>query len=190
MMNKNDRNKKRQQRFIKVLSRKMAKAGFECQMSDNHFVVSKEGKPFEIRIGKALNWGRRRVHFSLDFALQDMDKVQQQGLMWLTSECNNHSDYTTTHLWNDHFSCCVVSSIRSAKEFLHEFDFAYEQIGITFNNLVANYPNIKEQFQLQPERRRIGFLADRYQDEDNLEMCKLVARTNITFANENKTERL
>ena len=183
-MNKNNRNMKRQQRFIKVLSRKMAKAGFECQMSDNHFVVSKEGKPFEIRIGKALNWGRRRVHFSLEFALQDMDKVQQQGLMWLTSECNNHSDYTTTHLWNDHFSCCVVSSIRSAKDFLREFDFAYEQIGITFNNLVANYPNIQEQFQLQPERRRIGFLADRYQDEDNLETCKLVARTNITFANE------
>lgn len=168
----------------------MTKAGFECDFHNNHFVITRDGKPFEVQFMNAEGWRRHRVQFHLSFALEDMDKVQQQGLMWLTSECNNHSDYATTHLWSDHFSCCVVSSIRSAKDFLREFDFAYEQIGITFNNLVANYSNIQEQFKLQPERRRIGFLADRYQDEDNLETCKLVAQTNNTFANENKTERL
>ena len=189
-MKHNNRNIRKEQRFKKEVIRRMTKAGFECDMQDNHFIITKDGKPFEVQFLDAEGWRKRRVHFHLNFALEGMDKVQPQGLMWLTSECNNHSDYTTTHLWSDHFSCRVETTVRSAKEFIHEFDFAYEQIGITFNNLAANFSNIQEQFKLQPERRRIGFLADRYQDEENLDACKLVAQTNNTFANENKTNRL
>lgn len=186
-MNKNDRSMKRQQRFIKMVSRRMTKAGFECQMMDGHFIVSKDGKPFEVKIWDAPGWGKRRVHFNLNFAFEDMNKVQTQGLMWLTSECNNHSDYATTRLWSDHFSCCVETTVRSAKEFVREFGFAYKQIGITYNNMVANYPNIKEQFKEQPERRPIGFLADRYiAGEEKNDACKLVAQTYSTFAVENK----
>lgn len=177
---------KRQQRFIKMVSRRMTKAGFECQVMDGHFIVSKDGKPFEVKIWDAPGWGKRRVHFNLNFAFEDMNKVQTQGLMWLTSECNNHSDYATTRLWSDHFSCCVETTVRSAKEFVREFGFAYKQIGITYNNLVANYANIKEQFKEQPERRPIGFLADRYMaEEEKNDVCKLVAQTYSTFAAEN-----
>lgn len=57
-MNKNDRNMKRQQRFIKVVSRRMAKAGFECQMKDNHFVVIKDEIPSRWRCGMFLDGER------------------------------------------------------------------------------------------------------------------------------------
>ena len=181
---------RKEQGFKKEVIRRMTKAGFECDMQGNHFVITKDGKPFEVRFHGAEGWRKYRVHFHLSFALEGMEKVQPQGLIWLTSECNNHSDYTTTHLWSDHFSCRVETTVRSLKEFVREFDFAYKQIDITFNNLAANFSNIQEQFRLQPERRRIGFLADRYQDEENIEACKLVAQTNNTFANENKTKRV
>lgn len=182
---------KRQQRFIKLVSRRMDKAGFECSIQDNQFFITKDGKPFEVKIGDAPGWGNHRVHFNLCFAFEDMDKVQQQGLTWLVSECNNHSDYAITRFWDDHFSCCMETTVRSAKDFVREFCFAYKQIGITFQNLSANYANIMEQYWMQPERRPIGFLADRYMSEkEKSEACKLVAQTNNTFANENKTERL
>lgn len=174
----------REQRFIKIVSRRMAKAGFECKMVDDHFIVIKDGKPFEVEMWNTPGWGRRRVHFNLSFAFEDMGKVRQEALMWLVSESNNHSDYATTHLWNDHFSCCVETSVRTAKEFEREFRFAYKQIGITYKNLIANYSKIKDKFRV---RRPIGFMADRNMEEMKKENeCKLVAQTYTTFAGENK----
>lgn len=171
---------KREQRFIKIVSRRMAKAGFECKMVDDHFIVIKDGKPFEVEMWNTPGWGRRRVHFNLSFAFEDMGKVRQEALMWLVSESNNHSGYATTHLWNDHFSCCVETSVRTAKEFEREFRFAYKQIGITYKNLIANYSKIKDKFRV---RRPIGFMADRDMEEMKKEnACKLVAQTYTTFA--------
>ena len=178
---------KRKQRFIKVISRRMTKAGFECKMLDNHFIVIKDGRPFEVEIWDIPGWGRRRVHFNLSFAFNDMDKVMPEGLMWLASESNNHSAYTTTRLLRDHFSCCVETSMCSAKEFMREFVFAYKQIGITYKDLTTNYNRIKEEFREPPVPRPIGFLADRYMDEvAKMYECELVAQTYITFADENK----
>ena len=178
---------KREQRFIKVVSRKMAKAGFECQMKDNHFIVIKDGMPFEVEMWNVPGWGKRRVHFNLSFACEGMEQVKIEGLMWLTSECNNHSDYTTTRFLRDHFSCCVETTVRTAKEFVREFAFASKQLGFTFQNLNANYSNIREKFADQPARRPIGFLADRYMaEEEKNDACKLVAQTYSTFAAENK----
>ena len=188
-MNKNNMNMKRQQRFIKVVSRRMAKAGFECKMVDNHFIVMMDGKPFEVEMWDTPGWGRRRVHFNLSFAFDEMDKVMLEGLVWLTSECNNHSDYTVTRYMRDHFTCCVETTVRSSKEFVREFAFASKQIGFTYQNLAANYGKIKEQFREQPVRP-IGFLADRYMaKEENNEVCKLVAQTYTTFAGENKRNK-
>ena len=68
-MNKNDMNMKRQQRFIKVVSRRMAKAGFECKMVDNHFIVIMDGKPFEVGhawLGKAQGAFQPELRFRRD----------------------------------------------------------------------------------------------------------------------------
>ena len=180
-------NVKREQRFFRVVSRRMAKAGFECKMADNHFIVIKDGQPFEVEMWDTPGWGRRRVHFNLSFAFDDMDKVMPEGLMWLASESNNHSDYTTTRLLRNRFTCCVETSVRSAKEFVREFVFAYKQIGITYMDLTINYNRIKEEFREPTVPRPIGFLVDRYMDEvAKMYECELAAQTYTTFANENK----
>lgn len=188
-MNKNNMNMKREQRFIKMVSRRMTKAGFECKMVEDHFIVIKDGKPFEVEMWNTPGWGKRRVHFHLTFAFEDMGKVMPEALMWLVSESNNHNDYATTRLLRDHFSCCVETSVRTAKEFVREFGFAYWQIGNAYQDLVANCNKIKNEFWEQPVRRPIGFLADRYMEEaEKMNACKLVAQSYTTFAGANKTK--
>ena len=171
---------KREQRFIKVVSRRMTKAGFECKMMDNHFIVIKDGKPFEVEMWNTPGWGRRRVHFNLSFAFEEMDKVKPEGLMWLTSECNNHSDYTVTRYMRDHFTCCVETTVHSSKEFVREFAFATKQLGLTYQNLAANYSSIKEKFVEQSARRPVGFLADRYMAEEEKKRCVQIGCTDLT----------
>jgi len=187
-MTKTKRNMKREQRFIKVVSRKMAKAGFECQMIDEHFVISQEGKPFVVDMWETSGWGKRRVHFNLSFAFDGMENVMPEGLIWLVSESNNISRFTTTRLLRDHFTCCVETTVHTAKEFAREFAFATKQIGVAYKNLAANYAKIKKEEFREPEvRRPIGFLAERYMAEvEKLEECKLVALSYHNFAAENK----
>ena len=186
-MTKTKRYMKREQRFMKAVSRQMTKAGLECKMQDNRLLIIKDGKPFEVKTWNAPGWGKRRVHFYMNFSFEDMEEVEPQGLMWLTLECNNQSDYTTIHLWEDHFSCCVETTLRSVKEFGREFDFAFFQINNTLKSLAQKYNDIKRQFMVQPARRPIGFLADRYlTNEEKHEECKLAAQTESNFADETK----
>jgi hypothetical protein len=160
----------------------MAKAGFECEVTDDGICVTKDGKPFEVKMWDVPGWGNRRVHFNLNFTFEDMDKVKPKGLMLLTSECNNHNEYSTTRFWGDHFSCCVETMVRSAKEFVREFGFAYKQIGNTYKGLAANYTYIKEMYMMQPECRPIGFLADRYlAEKEKAYASKRVARKDYVF---------
>lgn len=173
---------KRKQRFMKMVSRKMAKAGIECRIENDSICVTKDGKPFEVMMWDAPGWGNRRVHFNLCFAFEEMDQVQPKGLMLLTSECNNHNEYSITRFWGDHFSCCVETMVRSAKEFVREFEFAYRQIGIAYNGLADNYPSVKERFVVQPKQRPIGFLADQYMAEkEKAHAGKRVARNNCAI---------
>ena len=69
--------------------------------------------------------------------------------------------------------------VRSAKEFVREFEFAYRQIGIAYNGLADNYSSVKVRFVVQPKQRPIGFLADQYMAEkEKSETCKLIAQKN------------
>lgn len=180
---------KREQRFIKMVSRKMTKAGFECKMTDDQFIVIKDGKPFVVEIWDTPSLGRRRVHFSLNFIIEEMDTVMPEALMWLASESNNSSDYTTMRLLRNHFSCCVETSVRSPKEFVREFGFAYKQIAFAYKDLFTNYNRIKNDFREEPVRRPIGFMADRYMAELEKEKeCKLAAQSYTTFAGKHKTK--
>ena len=116
-----------------------------------------------------------------------MEKVEQEGLVWLMSESNNRSNYTTTHLWEDCFSCRVETIVCSAKDFVREFGFAYKQIGAAFKQMATIYPTVFDHFQKRSEHRPIGFLAARYMDEQEKDdRCKLVAQAFSSFAAENK----
>lgn len=163
--------------FIKEVCDKLTKAGFNCTMMNELLVISMEEKNFEVRVWKTPGWGKHRVHFQFQFSFEGMELVEPKGLMWLVSEINNHSEYSTTYYCGDHFSCRVETSIRSSKEFVQEFDFAYKQIGRTFANMANNYPTFQEKFKVQPLHRPIGYLAGfkkEFVNKEN-ETCGFVA---------------
>jgi hypothetical protein len=183
---KTDSKMKKGEKLINEAVRRMNKDGFKCHKDDKHFIIEFGGKQYSVHAWSTSHTDKLRVNFCLEFGFEGMDKVQPQGLTLLTSECNNHHDLTTTLLHEDHFTCRVETVIGSAKEFSKEFVFAKQEIENTIRELADNYEVVKEEFKLQPARRPIGFLADRYGNEEKNDVCKLVAQTHTTFASENK----
>ena len=178
--------KMKEQRFIDEVISKMNKMGYKCRFDDNHLVIGNNDCQYDVQIWAASDSGKRRVQFFRLFGLKDMDSVQPEGLIMLTSECNNHNDLTTTLFLEDHFACRADTFISSAKEFAEEFAFARKQIDETIHEFNINYKAIKEDFPIKPARRPIGFLADRYYDDENSNVQELVAQAYNNFADENK----
>lgn len=177
----------RKQRFISKITKHIKKEGCECTVRDNSIVIQVDDKCFVVGISDVFGLVKRRVNISLNFAFENMNSVQPAGLLWLASEINNLGLRTTTQVWKDHFSCRVDTVVYSPKDFMKEFVCACQDIGNTFQNIVSKYDSVKKQFNNDvKERRPIGFMADRYmQNEENSEPCKLVAQTNANFATKN-----
>lgn len=174
---------KREERFVKEVIAKMTKSGINCGMENNRLVIQQDGKRFDVCMWKTPGWSNRRVHFVFSFGFQEMANIKTRGLLWLVSECNNHSDYTTTQLMGDQFVCRVETSVRSTKDFAREFEFASKQIGLIIDNIVNNFPVLQQNFSKQPKRVEVGFLASRErQCQENNEACRLAAHNDDNFA--------
>lgn len=175
--------KRNEQRFINEVTRRMNKAGFKCILKDDVFAIEKDELLLQVEMCDIPGWGRRRVRFMLNFAFEEMDKVKQAGLLSLTSECNNHSEYTTTQFFKDHFTCRIETFVSSAKDFIREFEFASKELGETYESLANNYPRFREVYMEQPVRRPIGYLAhlhdDNYDEKSNA--CNKVAQSSCNF---------
>lgn len=175
--------KRNEQRFIKEVTRKMNKAGFKCILKDDVFAIEKDELLLQVEMCDIPGWGRRRVRFMLNFAFEEMDKVKQAGLLSLTSECNNHNEYTTTQFFQDHFTCRIETFVSSAKDFVREFEFASKELGETYESLANNYPRFREVYKEQPVRRPIGYLASINNDDftEKSNACNKVAQSSCNF---------
>ena len=175
--------RRNEQRFIKEVTRKMEKAGFKCIVKDDVFAIVKGDMPLQVSMCDIPGWGRRRVRFVLNFALEGMDKVKKSGLLSLASESNNHSEFTTTQFFNDHFTCRIETFVSSVKDFVREFEFASKELEETYDALANNYPRFREVYMEQPVRRPIGYLAhlhdDNYDEKSNA--CNKVAQSSCNF---------
>lgn len=182
--------RRNEQRFIKEVTRKMEKAGFKCIVKDDVFAIVKGDMPLQVSMCDIPGWSRRRVRFQLNFVLQEMDKVKESGLLSLTSECNNHSVFTTTQFFHDHFTCRIETFVSSAKDFVREFEFASKELAETYDALMSNYPRFKEAYLEQPVRRPIGYMAHLNNDEfiEKDKVCNKVAYIDYNFACEKKNE--
>ena len=183
IMGKNSMSMKRGKRFMNAICAKMNKAGYSAKVEDGLLVIGDGEKDFIVEMWDIGRMGKRRVHFNLQFAMDGMDTMDALGLAALASECNNHADFTTIQFLSDHFLCRLESVVRTPKEFVREFGFAYKMIGQSYMTLAKNYPMFHEHFKKEEARRPIGFLADRYMpQEESPEPRNSLAHKGCIFA--------
>ena len=134
----------------------LKKAGLSCKKKEDGIVVKQDGFVMTARLWDNGTHGMKRVHFMLDFAPNVIDEVRPEGWALLAAECNANFDHTMVKFYGDHFSCMVETSVRSAKDFLNEYRFAFDRINETVLGMEANTQRVVNQF---PARKRAGFVV-------------------------------
>lgn len=144
------------QDFAAMTIAQFKKAGLMCKPDDDGFVVTQGGMVMNAKLWNGSSRGLKRVHFAIDFVPNVLNEVKPEGWAVLAAECNASYDHTTVKFYGDHFSCMVETSVRSAKDFLEEYRFAFDKISETLQGMQANADKVTNPF--RKKKRNIGFV--------------------------------
>lgn len=133
----------------------LTKAGLMCKRKEDGIVVKQGDVVMKAKLWEGIH-GMKRVHFMFDFAPNIIDSVLPEGWALLAAECNANYDHTMVKFYGDHFCCMVETSVKSAKDFLEEYRFAYDKIVETMQGMEANTPRMVDQFPVK--KKHVGFV--------------------------------
>ena len=142
--------------FSDLAMAQLKKAGFACKRKEDGIVVKQGDLVMKAKLWNNGSHGLKRVHFMFDFAPNVINDVQPEGWAVLAAECNANYDHTMMKFYGDHFCCMVETSVKSAKDFLDEYRFAYDKIVETMQGMEANTPRMIDQFPVK--KKRVGFV--------------------------------
>lgn len=146
----------RKRDFSDLAIAQLEKAGLSCKRKDDGIVVKQGDFVMKAKLWNNGSHGLKRVHFMFDFAPNVINDVLPEGWAVLAAECNANYDHTMMKFYGDHFCCMVETSVKSAKDFLDEYRFAYDKIVETMQGMEANTPRMVDQFPVK--KKRVGFV--------------------------------
>lgn len=146
----------RKRDFFDLAIAQLEKAGLSCKRKEDGIVVKQGDFVMKAKMWNNGNHGLRRVHFMFDFAPNVINDVLPEGWALLAAECNANFDHTMVKFYGDHFSCMVETSVKSVKEFLDEYRFAFDKINETMQGMEANAPRVASQFPVK--KKQVGFV--------------------------------
>lgn len=138
----------------------LTKAGIACKKKDDGIVVKQGDVVMKAKLWEGSH-GMKRVHFVFNFAPNIIDSVLPEGWALLAAECNANYDHTMVKFYGDHFSCMVETSVKSAKDFLEEYRFAFEKINETMQGMQENADKVTNPFRVK--KKQIGFVIPEHE---------------------------
>lgn len=133
----------------------LTKAGMKCKRKEDGILVKQGDVVMKAKLWEGTH-GMKRVHFMFNFAPETIDSVMPEGWALLTAECNATYDHTIMKYYGDHFSCMVETSVKSAKDFVEEYRFAYAKINETLQGMAANTERVTSQY--PAVKKQVGFV--------------------------------
>lgn len=147
--------------FYDLAIAQLTKAGLSCKREEDGLLVKQGDFVLKAKLWNNGTKGLKRVHFMFDFAPQSLDSVLPEGWAMLATECNANYDHTMVKFYGDHFCCMVETSVRSTKDLLEEYRFAFDKINETLQGMAANADRVASQFPIK--KRHVGFVVSENQ---------------------------
>ena len=114
--------------------------GYHFEKQDGVLYVKRNDNSFHIHLWNTPNKYIKRLYFVYDFGIEDMDKVSPDGWSRLSNSINSNNFHTTFISYNNGFQCRYETAIGNAKDFIKEFDTAYQFIG----KAIDDYSKLRE----------------------------------------------
>ena len=142
-------------RSIEALERRICKqldkSGFRYEKKEGDLYVIKKDSHFQIQLADSYNRRIKHLYVLYKFRDDDFGKVNKDGWNRAANAININNTDTIFVALEDHLCCCYQTSIGNSKDFMNEFDHAYQAIGEAIEDygklipyLERDYPNTAE----------------------------------------------
>lgn len=140
------------------ICKKLDKSGFRHENIEGELFVYKNESRFHVQLANSYN--RRIKHLIIYYKFQDENssKISIDGWSRASNVLNiNHTDTIFVAL-EDHFCCCYQTSIGNSRDFMKEFDRAYNAIGEVMVDYGKLFPYLEHDYPNRTENNTsIGF---------------------------------
>ncbi len=137
-------------RSTEALERKICKqldkSGFRYEKKEGDLYVIKNDSHFQVQLADSYNRGIKHLYVMYKFRDDNSDKVSMDGWSRASNVINTRNTNTIFVTLEDHFCCCYQTAIGNSKDFMKEFDQAYDAIGEALDDYHRLYPYLERDY--------------------------------------------
>lgn len=133
------------------ICQRLNKQGYKFEKNEGTLYVTKNDSRFQIQLADSYNRRIKHLYVLYKFRDDDFGKVNKDGWSRAANAININNTDTIFVALEDHLCCCYQTSIGNSKDFMNEFNHAYQAIGEAIEDygklipyLERDYPNTAE----------------------------------------------
>ena len=130
---------------------RLNKQGYKYEKKEGTLYVTKNDSCFQVQLADSYNIRIKHLCVLYKFRDDDFGKVNSDGWSRAANAININNTDTIFVALEDHLCCCYQTSIGNSKDFMNEFNHAYQAIGEAIEDygklipyLERDYPNTAE----------------------------------------------
>ncbi len=140
------------------ICKRLKKAGFQYEKKEGDLFVVKNESRFQVQLANTFNRKIKHLYVYYKFTDEDACKVNMDGWGRASNIINVRNTETIFVRLEDHFCCCYQTAIGNSKDFMKEFNYAYDVIVDAMDDYKQLFPLLERDYPNHVENQTsIGF---------------------------------
>lgn len=128
------------------ICKRLKKSGFQYEKKEGDLFVVKNENRFQVQLADTCNRRIKHLYVYYKFKDDNANKVNMDGWGRASNAINVRNTETIFVTLEDHFCCCYQTAIGDSKDFMKEFNFAYERIGEAMDDYNKLFPLLERDY--------------------------------------------
>lgn len=128
------------------ICKRLKKAGFQFEKKEGNLFVVKNENRFQVQLADTYNRRIKHLYVYFKFTDENSNKINVDGWSRASNIINVRNTETIFVTLEDHFCCCYQTAIGNSKDFMKEFNFAYDVIGDAMDDYNKLFPLLERDY--------------------------------------------
>ena len=140
------------------ICKRLKKAGFQFEKKEGNLFVVKNENRFQVQLADTYNRRIKHLYVYYKFTDDNSNKINVDGWSRASNIINVRNTETIFVRLEDHFCCCYQTAIGNSKDFMKEFNYAYDVIVDAMDDYKQLFPLLERDYPNHVENQTsIGF---------------------------------
>lgn len=128
------------------ICKRLKKAGFQFEKKEGNLFVVKNENRFQVQLADTYNRRIKHLYVYYKFTDDNSNKINVDGWSRASNIINVRNTETIFVMLEDHFCCCYQTAIGNSKDFMKEFNFAYDVICDAMDDYKKLFPLLERDY--------------------------------------------